>query len=326
MATLALGRVAVLTLALAAPLSVPAAARADCTLAEADRAWIGELTDRWGAVSRDALRETPIPLPWTVFFNESCAWHLKPGAPLAAVPHNGQVRLPDGRDVPARLMTFVATYDDQQTPFMVMAMPSIWRAEPRHATDPALPQLMRAVFAHEMTHARQFAAISRRIDAVERQFGLPGDLDDDIVQNRFAAAPGFADAYRAERDLLYRASREGDSLRQRALATEAAAVMKARRARYFTGDDAVFADLEDVFLHMEGLGQFVAYRSALLDGMTAADAVEFVRRDGRFWSQDEGLAVYLLLDAMLPGWQTRVLDSSVPGVVELITEAAVNKR
>ena len=77
---------------------------------------------------------------------------------------------------------------------------------------------------------------------------------------------------------------------------------------------------------MEGLGQFVAYRSMVLDGMAAADAVEFVRRDRRFWSQDEGLAVYLLLDAMLPGWQKRVLDANLPGVLELLADAAANQK
>jgi len=299
-----------------------AAARAGCTLSETDRAWIGELTGRWSAVSRDALREAPIPLPWTVFFNESCAWHVKPGVPLEGIAHDGQVRLPDGQEIPARLMTFVATYDDKQTPFMVMAMPSIWRADPRHAAEPALPQLMRAVFAHEMTHARQAAGIGKRLDAVQRQYGLPDDLNDDIVQNRFADVPGFTAAYQAERDLLYKASREGDAVRRRALVAEAVVAMKARRAKYFTGNDAVFAEVEDIFLGMEGFGQFVASRSAMLDGMGGADAIEFVRRGRRFWSQDEGLAAFLVIDSLLPGWQQRVLDANLPGVLQLLSDAA----
>jgi hypothetical protein len=257
-----------------------------------------------------------------VFFNESCTWHLKPGAAPEGVRHDGNVTLPNGQKVPARLMTFVATYDDAQTPFMVMAMPSIWRAEERHASDPMLPQLMRAVFTHEMTHARQAAGIGRRLDAVQRQHGLPDDLNDDIVQQRFAAAPGFAAAYESERDLLFRASREPIPARQRALAAEALGAMKARRAKYFTGEHAVFAEIEDIFLGMEGFGQFVAFRSAMLDGMDREDAIAFMRRGGRFWSQDEGLAAFLVIDALIAGWQQRVLGATVPGVVELLSEAA----
>jgi hypothetical protein len=100
--------------------------------------------------------------------------------------------------------------------------------------------------------------------------------------------------------------------------------MTARRAKYFTGNDAVFAELDDVFLGMEGLGQFVAYRSAMLDGMTAADAIEFVRRGGRAWSQDEGLAAFLAIDALVPAWQARVLDSTPPGVLSLLAAAALD--
>ncbi len=73
---------------------------------------------------------------------------------------------------------------------------------------------------------------------------------------------------------------------------------------------------------MEGFAQFVAFRSAMLDGMDREDAIAFMRRGGRFWSQDEGLAAFLLIDALIPGWQQRVLGSTVPGVVELLSEAA----
>jgi hypothetical protein len=309
-----------LTLAFA-PLPL-AAATAECVLAETDRAWIAELSERWRAVSRDALEEAPLPLPWIVFFNESCAWHLKPAAPLEGVSHDGTITLPNGEEVGARLMTFVATYDDAQTPFVVMAMPSIWRADPRYTSDPKLPQLMRAVFAHELTHARQTKGIGSRLDAVQRQHALPDDLNDDIVQQRFAAVSGFAAAYEAERDLLYRASRERSPIRQRALVAEAVAAMKARRATFFTGQNALFAEIEDIFLGMEGLGQFVAFRSAMLDGMAREEAIEDVRRGGRFWSQDEGLAAFLVIDALLPGWQPRVLGSTVPGVFQLLSEAA----
>src|SRR5919108_882066 len=122
----------VLVLLLGIVSSLHAGQASVCTLTESDRSWIGEITGRWNTISREVLRKTPGPLPWTVFFNEACAWQLRPGASIEGSPHDGQLRLPDGQDVAVRLMTFVGTYGDDQAPFMVMAMPSIWRAEPRH--------------------------------------------------------------------------------------------------------------------------------------------------------------------------------------------------
>ena len=304
---------------------VATAALAACTLADADRAWMAELRATWDAASREVLLEEPRPLPWMVFFDETCAWQLKPGAAPEGAGHGGKIPTPDGDSVPPRLMTFVATYGDQEMPFLVMSMPSIWRADPRHVANPTLPQLMRAVFTHEMTHARQTAGIASRFTAVEKQFGLPSDFNDDIVQNRFADRPGFREAYERERDLLYRAAREVSADTRRGLVGEAVAAMRARRATYFTGADAVFAELEDLFLGMEGFGQFVAYRSAIREGMTPEAALTLMRGGGRFWSQDEGLAAFVVIDAMIPGWQRRVLSSNVPGVLQLLAEAAGRK-
>lgn len=293
-----------------------------CAPADADRLWIDELLAAWNHASRTVLHEEPQALPLIVFFDESCAWRLEPGRPLAGAFHGGRIGLPDSREIAPRLTTFVATYGDRQLPYLVMAMPSVWRAEPRHADQPSLPQLMRAVFTHEMAHARQAAGIGHRLDAVQREYGLPDDLNDDVVQDRFAGVPGFRQAYERERDLLYQAARETDAAARRAVVAASVAAMRARRDTYFTGRDAIFAQLEDIFLGMEGLGQFVAYRTAMRDGMLHDEAVAFMRGGGRSWSQDEGLAAFLVIDALLPGWERRVLGSNLPGVLDLLTEAA----
>ena len=135
-------------------------------------------------------------------------------------------------------------------------------------------------------------------------------------------APGYRESYERERDLLYQARRETDAGRRRTLVGEAVAAMQRRRADYFTGADAVFAQLDDIFLGMEGLGQFAGYRSAVRDGLSDARAVELMRRGGVFWSQDLGLAALLAVDATLPGWPRRALGVTGPGVLDLLTAAA----
>jgi hypothetical protein len=334
--------------ALAACICVSAAAQAapeQCELGASNRAAVEGMLAAWQRASRSALRARTGSLPWIVFFDETCVWHVNP-APGAstAIPqdaetlgtsvtvdrrkvrvvgfrHGGMVRLPSGDQVPPQIMSFASTYGDGR-PFFVMAMPSIWRAEPRHAADPNLDALVRCVFVHEMTHTLQTPAIGPRLDAVIARQGIGDEVDDDIVQKRFGDRVGFRVAYERERDLLYRAAATRDVGRRRALAAEALAVMQSRRARFFTGADADYNELEDLFLNMEGVAQWAAYRTAMDQRLAGTDALAFIRRGGRFWSQDEGLAIFLVVDSLVPNWQARVLGPNPPSVVELLGEAA----
>ncbi|HSG33847.1 MAG TPA: hypothetical protein VLA37_04870, partial [Sphingomonadaceae bacterium] len=86
-------------------------------------------------------------------------------------------------------------------------------------------------------------------------------------------------------------------------------LMRQRRARYFSGDDAHFRAFDDVFLTMEGSGQWLVYRYLLSPAGGAATpeaALAETRRGGRWWTQDEGLALVLVLDRLLPDWRERM--------------------
>ena len=99
--------------------------------------------------------------------------------------------------------------------------------------------------------------------------------------------------------------------------------MRARRARYFVGDAAPYAALEDLFLDMEGVAQWAALAATRREsGWPTAAALEMFRAETTWWSQDEGLALYLALDALVPGWQRRVFPPELASGVELL-EAAV---
>src|SRR5688572_6702595 len=75
---------------LAASLAGPRVANAQsapaCALAAADRAWIDGSLEAWRAASRDDLRLGDLALPWVVFFDGACVWHVNPDlARLAAI-------------------------------------------------------------------------------------------------------------------------------------------------------------------------------------------------------------------------------------------------
>lgn len=335
-----------LALVLVAATALPArSAPVECDLTAANRTAIEGMLAAWQRASRASLGVGAGHIPWIVFFDETCVWHVNPdsgpstaipqdrpivGAPVAAgrrrVPvlgfrHGGMVRLPSGDEVPPQIMSFASTYADGN-PFFVMAMPPIWRAEPRHRADPNLDVLVRCVFVHEMTHTLQTPAIGPRLDGAIAKQGLGDEVDDDIVQKRFGDRPGFREAYERERDLLYRAAATHDVRRRRALAAEALALMESRRSRYFTGADAGYGELEDLFLNMEGVAQWAAYRAAKQERLTGTDALAYMRRGGRSWSQDEGLAIFLVVDSLVPNWQSRVLGPNPPSVAALLAEAA----
>jgi hypothetical protein len=309
----------------------PATAYA-CTLDDAGRAWIQGALEDWDVASRELLRLPPAPLPWMVFIDSACVWHvasdprgdaelaamLAPaGAPLRfaggdvdvrGVGHAGTVRLPGGQQVPAVPLSFAGPYGDGGA-FFVIAMPSVWMRDPSHTAD---PWLHNAVFVHEMMHTRQVGTMYGRIDALAARVRDPESLDDDVIQKRFDSIPAFRHQVQGEIALLYDALGAPEQTGHRETVSGALLLAEGRRAVWLTGTDEAhaYAELEDLFLDMEGVAQWAAYHVALRRAGPDADPRDVLtrfRRGGRFWSQDLGLARYLALDALVPGWQARVL-------------------
>ena len=84
----------------------------------------------------------------------------------------------------------------------------------------------------------------------------------------------------------------------------------------------MFAELEDLFLTMEGVGQWTAYQVALRGGLPPLDAQNAIRRGRTRWSQEEGFAAFLLIDALVPNWRDRGLKGKPASIVALLSEAA----
>jgi|CXWL01.1.fsa_nt_gi hypothetical protein len=333
--------------ALVALLAAMGSARAEpapCTLAPEERTWLAGAVGAWQRVSAEALALPPQSLPWMVLFDTACSWDLLPAGSQESLPrgvgevraeltvggdvltlrgraHLGAVRLPTGDTIPPQLTTFTGSYGSPASqPFFVFALPTVWRQTPRHQNEPGLDRLMRSVFAHEMTHTRQTRAFGEGLDELAAGHGL-SDLDDDVVQDTFGGRPDFRAAYEHERDLLYAAVRAADPRTRRGLASDALAAMRARRATHYVGATAFYAELEDVFLSMEGTANWAGYQVAVADGASADEALALMRRGGHHWSQDEGLALFLVIDALLPGWQSREFDAVPPSVADLLAAA-----
>lgn len=312
---------------------------------EADARWAQRVVDGWEQVSRE-LRIDPAPLPWIVLFGSSCAWHLNPGeaslpagepvamalsfagAPVSVrgVPHEGKVRLPNGSEIPAEIMAAAFPVGDGTSAFFALASLSLWRSNPQASKDPELEERILSAALHEIVHTRQLPNVVSRIDALRRRYELPERLSDDTIEERFKSVPGYREAFEAERDLFYQAVSETDAARRRELIARGLAKARERRARFFTGPDAGFAAIEDLFLNMEGAAEWarLKYHQRMGKPGLADEAaiVAFLRGKENTWSQDEGLALVLLLDKVRPGWQEHVMSAEHASLFELLAPQA----
>jgi hypothetical protein len=306
--------------------------RASCDLSTSDSAWISTALDGWRRVST-SIPTPPTRYPILVFFDSLCVHRLDRGEGVAAShsfqaaghdfaltssEHGGVIRLPDGDSVPPRLVSFASRLRNGNM-FFVMSLPAVWSASGR---GPRADVLATAVFMHEFAHT-QSPALGARIDALIRR-GLPQDVDDDIIQKRFDSLPAFQRAYEAERDLLFESASAPSRAAAVIAARRALALMEQRRARFLRGANAIYADAEDVFLSMEGSGQWAAYLW-LIDpqggAMRPEDAVPFLRRGGRRWSQDEGLALLLVLSRLDPRAPRELFGPAPRTIIPLLRRA-----
>lgn len=316
--------------------------QAPCTVGVDERAWVGNAITSWKTVRKNALGLPSATLPWLILFNGSCVIHinpnvefLKPGAspakPKSAVfggtkvsavmvSHNGKISLPEGGEVPAELLSFAAPYDQGKASFLISALPSVWRKAPHLQNEPNVDKLATSVFVHEMTHTLH-RGFYGRLSEIEKRIKTTDEIDDDLIQRRFEKVDGFRAMVKAETKLLYDAASEPNRVEKRRLAALAFKSIDQRRKQYFSAETAAFAELEDVFLTMEGAANWAAFRSAMDQGLGRPDALKMIRRGGKYWSQELGLALFLVIDDLLPNWQKRAFAEQNATAFELLRDA-----
>jgi len=273
-------------------------------MAPADRSWLEAALVNWQRAAIEELRLPDAPLPEIYAIDAVCTFTLPAGdiAAMQGERHGGQVELPNGEKAPLGPISFAFDRDR-----FVMSLPSVWRAA-GVTSELGLERLMTGVLLHEIMHTRQSRLAADLLDPIAAAHGLEKTLSDDLLQQTFEEDRAYAAAYREELNTLFAAAAAPDEAAARGLAAHALHMMRARRARWLTGPNAYFAELDDIFLTMEGMGQWLIYRHFVSreGGSIPPDqALAAVRRGGRWWSQDQGLALMLVVDRLLPGWQQR---------------------
>jgi len=240
--------------------------------------------------------------------------------------HDGILRLPDGSEAPVRLMSFAAPLRrGRADAFFVMPLPEFWEAAEVSSEELGLDNLLTAVFLHEFAHSQQMRNFGAQLSLFETEYGLRDDLSDDIVQDRFEDDEAYEAAFRQEVEAFFHAAHADNTAERLATARSAIAQYRQRQERYFVGDQATSRDFDDFFLTMEGFGQYTMYAwlthkdGAALDGRQAEAGI---RRGGRWWSQEQGLALFLVLAQLSEPseWADDMFGADYRLVIELLEE------
>lgn len=299
-----------------------AQAQPGCAMEPGDRSWVQGSLRGWEVIRRDRLRLPP-SRPAIIVFDARCRYEMASGSGgWTAEPHDGTIRMPHGVEPIQVGVTSFTSGGEGRPPFFVMALPSVWRAAGISGLL-GLDAGLQGVFLHEYMHATQAPYLRRAFQRMQAA-GAPEDISDDALQARFADDPEYGAAFERERSLLYAAATEPSLDRARQLAGEALAAMRARQSRWLTGDNAYWKHADDLFLTMEGVGQWSAY--AWLShprgwALSPALAARAMRGGRRWWSQEEGLALFLVIDRLLPGWQAQAFSANPALGIDLLAEA-----
>ena len=321
------------SLALAAALAASACATAPappaCALPDADRAWVERALEAWRFTSREITGIGPVSGFQAVFFSADCV--LKSGNALSSPtgqgvtwtssPHNGNVPLPDGSEMPAGVTSFVS--GEKGVTALVMSTPSVWAAA-GVGERPELDTRMVAVLLHEGSHVAQIGPYGSRLGALIKRYSLPDSFNDDAVQERFQENAEFAASVKQETQLFVDAAAATDDAEARRLAREARRLMRERQARWVTGDDAYLVEAEDIWLTFEGAGQWTGYQWLVHPRGGAQEPADIMARftKGRRWSQTEGFALVMALDRIAgSGWKRHAFGDGARTVLEMLDDA-----
>ena len=235
--------------------------------------------------------------------------------------HNDSLTLPDKSVVPINLMSFAAEIPTERKSFFVMPLLNFWQQAGVSSKELGLENLITGVFIHEFSHSQQMQNFGKKLTAFEKENNYDIEFSDDIVQNIFAKDTTYLKFYKKEVEFFYGLLKnnalEKDSVK------ESLSLMKQRQNMYFKGKYENLNEIDNFFLTMEGLGQYSMFLWLVHPkggDIKREIAIEGVRRGGKWWSQDEGFALFLILDKLtIPkSWARDMFGDKTESVTVLI--------
>lgn len=303
-----------------------------------ETSWLNNWLSAWELVSNNILQLPADTIPDMLFFDENFIYTTStisaPNGqpfngptvfgkklPWRKAPHTGTITLPNGAEVPVGLMSFAAP--GKRKVFFVMGAPAFWEKAGVQSKELGLDKMLTGVFLHEFAHTRQINGFGKQVDSFEHNYTFKDvELNDDIIQNYFKKDSVYEKLFRQEAAKFYEAALAKDKVTAAIALNEALNMLKSRQRTYFVDDKKILTPLDDIFLSMEGVGQYVAVAWLVhpKGGNLPLDvAMLGFRRNGRQWSQEEGLATFLaLLNTTKINWAEDMFGPNPKTIVSLI--------
>jgi hypothetical protein len=130
--------------------------------------------------------------------------------------------------------------------------------------------------------------------------------------------------FEREMDALMQAVFADNAATARTSVRKALAFAKERKGTFFVDDNAGYAELDDLFLVLEGTAMWAQFKSETSTPAASRNSrriLESLFKQTRAWSQQEGLALFLLLDRFKPGWQAQFMADRFPSPFAVLRDA-----
>lgn len=229
--------------------------------------------------------------------------------PWKRTVHNDTLTLPTGQRVPVQLLTFAAPSEKKGVEsFFVMAAPSFWQNAGIDSKEVGLDKMLTGIFVHEFAHTRQMNGFGSIISGFEENNKFDFIVNDDIIQNYFSDDSIYTEKFKREVNLFYKAATVENKKETIELTNQGLTILRKRHEEYLEPDKGILVKMDHVFLTMEGIGQYaiVSWLEHPKGGNVVKDvAIKATRRNKKWWSQDEGLALVLLYKRLVavPDWK-----------------------
>lgn len=246
-------------------------------------------------------------------FGETLGWKVK--------KHNGEITLPSGEIVPLGLMVFASPLENKEKEsFFIMPLPSFWE-EAGVKSDMPYHLFLTGIFLHEFSHTQQMNGIGAKITELSKDVSFNEDLNDEYVQQIFSEDSNYVSMFEMEHSTIFElVNNPGGELNPETIRGLLNS-MEERQKKFFVGDYAALAEINPLFLTMEGVGQYTMYEWLIHPkGGNIDPSIAFDGTRTKSWIQDEGFGLALLLSKISHSkkWSNQVFGKNSETITELL--------
>ncbi len=214
--------------------------------------------------------------------------------------HKGTLVLPDSTVTKIQLMTFAAPKENGN--YFVMPAPNYWQKLGLKNETVSLQEMLNGIFIHEFAHTRQMEGVIDKIIRFEKSGKYEYPINDDILQNYFQNDSIYTHKFKNEVDKLYKLLEVEEQSELRSKVNQWLIMFQNRQKEYLNPVSDNLAEMDNVFLTMEGIGQYAMMKFYMSDfggNYSFGDALKATRHQKKWWSQEEGLGLILLYEKLV---------------------------